>query len=297
MFTRILSLISLSLLIFSCEPKDQKLVRPALPSNPTSQGAADGKYDNYKYVSVLIDREVEALHLLKALTNPEYAAAHGLKFQDMILSSELIVSKIGEKTQTTQINYLVQLELNQDQSLRSVILTENSTNQMKEFLQLKMDSKSPELEITNTRKMIVIKKLEADSQYLVTVTTSDFLKMLGVSGFAENTAKFIATALKENGDFAINEMILSHFRGGVPAANFAMKTKASSLVISLNECSNLNGTLSLESVELNAKSLPLYANNFKYTNSKVEVEAGKTKATFEAGDCSTRPIVELRKLF
>lgn len=298
MLTRLISLISLSFLVFSCEPKDQKLARPALPTNPSVQGAdANAKYDNYKYVLLLIDREVEALHLLKAVTNPEYAAAKGFKVEGNRLSSEAVVLKNGEVTQSVKMSYLVQLDLNDDQTVKSIILTEDKNSPIEETLQLKADSKNPELTMKNTSKMVVFQKLEAEGQYLVTVTASDTLNLLGVSGFTENTAKFIATALKENGDFAISNMSVSHFRGGIPASNFAMKTKSSSLVLTLGECSSLSGALSLESVELSAKSLPLYANDFKYTNSKVEVTAGKTKVAIEPNECSTRPVVDLKKIF
>ncbi len=288
------ALISMTFLFSACNPRDNKVVKPGT-TGTTVNGASlpDPKYENYKYVTVLAERQVEILEIYKALSDESFRLNRGMK----TTADEIVTENINLSGVTRKMSLLSKLTYDRDGKLQKITLSQNNEHASSEKV---VGSKT--IEIQNDMKNIMIES-NSNGSFDVTYVSLDRL-MYGSA--PESTMverlKFNFTADATLEQFVIHSVEVHHLRGPLSGSNTDLKTSATeglNLIIkipSAEKCATIDGVLKLESIEMNKdRTAPAYTNVLSYTKSGVGVEAGK-KFIFPALDCDIRPTVDLTKL-
>ncbi|MBC7421285.1 MAG: hypothetical protein H7328_11205 [Bdellovibrio sp.] len=285
--------------LVACAPKDSKIERPD-PRVGTAGGlSVNSQYDSNKHLMVLLDRQVEAIQLFKAVIDADYAKEKGFVFEDLTVN-KLTVKKLkldskkfkdGMLDQISNLSVIVEVVRNEDQSVKSVSLKEA------DLVEEKVIFGGNDIVLKNKRKEIMIIKAEAANTYDVTLKLVDELNSKPGKSISLNDAQF-QFSLNGNEAFIISAT-LQHNRYGVQTGDMAMQTASSTVSVRLDgACVSVNGVMKLESLVINAKTgKPAYVRTATYNDSSVVLNAGKDTLSSAANACESRPVVDLKKLF
>ena len=299
-------ILAISFLV-SCAPKDSKLVPPGQESTTSLGGkASNSQFESNKHLMLLLDRQVEAIHLFKAVIDADYAQKKNLKIEDIAspgtglkkISSDSIRYKSGAQEQVSQVNFIVQIDRNANQEISMITIRNNTSEKaIEESISLSEASSTPELILKNKSKEIIIKKSSEVGVFDVSVKLIDESNSILGKGIALNDSTF-QFSLSEN-NALITSMTVQHNRYGSENGDMAMKSAQSTLTINLGaNCTSVNGSVTLEAVALNEKTKkPLYVRTANYSDSSISLAAGKDILSFPAIACDSRPVVDLKKLF
>lgn len=307
--------LSLSLSLVACAPKDQKLT---LGGGSKKDGggatpfALDGKAEqaqNYKYLTVLMDRALESVHLYKAVTDAAYAEKHGMIFVEEVVNGDSIkkvTSKkemLHEKSKLTfESTYQIQSEVDANNEVKMIHLESLGpvNSELLSKSTVASDTEVKDLKLANQFKSI---EMKIDGEKVDVVwKSSDKLSKLnqtgavlsGVQMYNELKFSFQSTAASQDGasSFLLSQFKLTHDRG---VSDFVLEAKqGQQLNLILNDqCLSLNGKISLNSV-----GTAKYKRDLSYSESELVVtESAKTKYSLPVLKCAERDAVDLTRLF
>ncbi len=320
-----LKIVSVSLLatilLFSCAPKDEKLSRPDQNSKlKTNEFLGE---DSAKLIAITFDKEVEALHFIKAALNAEYAKQKNINVEVVSESAgqivkhltsasangnndRMVVSDSNDIMQQSQVDLLATVTL-VDGLIQRLDIKDNSAGQSTEELYVKDKGKKPNLStllVTNKLKHIAIQKADVDGMYTVDVDSVDALRTFNKKSptevYSDLSQVQAQMAILWDGKLeSLNQKIrilatsVSHLKTAQNKMQVAMHSEnESELYMSLGECATLDGKIMMSTTKLKADS-PVESQLFLFDNSSLSV---KEKTIFSAVDCASRPVVDLRKL-
>ncbi|MFZ3231614.1 MAG: hypothetical protein WA160_15505 [Pseudobdellovibrio sp.] len=292
--------------LFSCAPKDDKLVRPdtgfvKTNATPTSDEAV-------KLLFISIDRSVEALHFLKAALNNDYAIQKKIDVfnvdqKDLILKKQFLIT--SEKVendisnQSAQINLISTIELEVDQTIKSVVIQDINVPVVQPQKEAAPADKQTTRSVKNMNKIILVTKSAQPGFYDLEINSLDETNSKengnGMSNtFAKFTIAWDGKAESLMKDIVITSGLFGHNKYGV--TKFIAKSVSVNLIVSLSaECASVNGTISLTSSGKPEKNKQNEIYQIQIQDSSIKVQ-NKTLG-MQAAQCSLRPVVDLRKLF
>jgi hypothetical protein len=307
----ILSILAAGVLFSSCEPRDSKITRPDTRVNPTGgpAGQTDGKADNYKYMAVLADRQVEAIELFRAVTDEQFAAAKKILLEDVEVDGikyKKISAKVSnlksEKLETTRDSaLLVQLVVDANGKLQQIVAKESQA-QLTYEKAVKLAGNT-DISVKNKLKSLVIANLGNESWH-VSLTSSDEINLKIGKSIMMNVLKFVFTPDAISEVFSIRNVEMVHMRSGALVGDFSLKSDAATTMAvtmkTAEQCSSVSGVLHLNSFETKKNKdnslSPLYDRTLTYNNSDVVIQAGKDTIPLKATECENRLSVDLGKL-
>ncbi|MCM2352607.1 MAG: hypothetical protein NDI63_03245 [Pseudobdellovibrio sp.] len=304
-----LSTVILTTSLFSCAPKDDKLLTGGNRSGSgdvQSLNIEGDKAESARYLGVSLDRAFEGLALLKSVLNPEYASLQKLsiaagKFEpdvldmntDLYLESELKGQFAG------RINYAIE-KLEKDQDGKVVTLVLKSVNTKLETKHFKENSlKGPFISSNNMNDRIVISKGVRERSYVLTIEkTEEF-------GLAKNTTAYSNTQIKlefawDGSSEMLNEAVkvtalrVNARMHGARTGAIMLKDVNPNLTVNLGSCLSANGELNIvrDSKTLKGeKPAELKATLVKIEDSSLTIENSASKAL----SCDVRPRVDLTR--
>jgi hypothetical protein len=315
----ILSIFAAGVLFSSCEPRDTKITRPDTRVNPNGGPSTpgvqiNGERDNYKYIAMIADRQVEAIELLRAVTDAQFAQAKNIVIEE----GPEIAAGVKTKKVSTKV---VLKDAKQNESTRdvalSVVVTADENGQVKKIeaseikeklsfeKAVKVDVKTAakiDLSLKNKSKRIRIEKAD-DASWNVSVELQEQINVKTGKTLMLNAVKFNFAAVDANQDvFKISNVKMNHERYGVDASDFEMVSDANTTMTvelrTADKCVTVSGVLDLDStIRKKDNSGPVYERTLTYDQSSVSVKSGKDSYTLPALDCDARPSVDLRKIF
>lgn len=308
----ILSILAAGLLFSSCEPRDNKITRPDTRANPNSgpTGQTDGKADNYKFMAVLADRQVEILELFRAVTDEQFAAAKNIVVEEIEvdgqklkkISAKVLNLKSEKFENTRDAALLVQLIVDADGKLQQIVAKESQA-QLTYEKAVKL-ANNTDVSVKNKLKSLVVSNLGNDS-WQASLTSSDEVNLKIGKSVMMNVLKFSFTATDAALDtFTIKDVEMVHMRSGTLVGDFSLKSDAATtMVVSIktaDKCSSVSGVLHLNSFETKKSKdnslAPLYDRTLTYNTSEVVVNAGKDTFSLPVAECENRLSVDLGKL-
>ncbi len=304
-----ISLLSVLLLTTACQPKDSKIeTGNANTNNGLTIQSSD--FDSAELLSLTIDRQVEALHLLKALLNPDYAAANKLAVTgELSQTLATVVSADGKSSVHAKaegskkfeygVNYqIIKLEKNEIGAVTEVVLKNNSTVSM----QSKGVNGKTDVQSKARIELITIKSLSDVNNYSVSIDRLDETNSLAEKKNFINIS--ISYDFKWDGmvDSLNNELIVktnSFYASRVGTKNTELKYRKieANLAVKLDQCISINGSMKLvvDSKDRNLKptemNVVLIDSSFGST-----LPANGASLLIEAASCENRPVVDLTKL-
>lgn len=305
---RSLVLISALLAFASCAPKDEKLVRPGAP-NVQAQSVDD----LLKLTFITFDNQAEALHLLKALVDHEYAEAKGLTVSVLSETPSKITKRIvGSFTSQSERSAVV-LNSNmianitvENGRITEVKLAEDSFGPAKSevfAIDKGVKQANPNLTIGHGRKLISIKETNEIHMYDIQVSSVDEVVTTNAKSGevfvdvsrSQSSSKFVwSGADKLSGPLKLFLETLSHVKHNQSKSEIDLKSKNDVLEIELkNECVSYSGDLKLATAKP-AKGASAEVFNFQVRDSTIEVLDKKAK--WSALPCAARPVVDINKL-
>lgn len=302
----ILSLSVLAVLTTACEPRDQKITRPDTRVNGQQGGGtfqADGKQDNYRYIAMLAERQVEAIELFRAITDAEYATAKnvvtkdieidGMKFKKVSLKSVLK----NDRYETTRDLVLAVKLTTDEQGQLQAISAQEIKSQLSFEKVLKVDTKT-DVSIKNKEKRILI-QAAADQSWNVAIQQQDEINVKSGKTLMTNAVRFNFVAVNGNAEvFKIQNVQMNHSRYGVQYGDFNMQSDESTMTVEVStaqQCTSISGVLHLNSIEMK-NDKPLYDRTLTYNQSAIDIKAGHLTIPVPAAACEERLSVDLRKV-
>lgn len=288
--------------LFSCAPKDEKLLKPGSGGGVTQLNEPTAE-DGAKLLFLPIDRQVEALHYLKLALNAEYAKSKAIAFEDITVGERKITigaDKLdtGDYLQAVPANLVAKVTLSDDKTIvKSVVIQDSANGKGVQELFQKKDNKSI-LSVKNYQKQIsVLKSDKEEGMYNIEIfAIEETNAMVGGQSLSKTSAKFrIAWDGKVEslgGDIKIVFADLENIKYGV--TKYSARSTESSLTVNLEGgCASANGSITLVNSKPK-KGQAADAFKFTLTDSSIAVE-GK-KASFQSAACASRPTVDIRKL-
>ena len=304
-----LSVAILTTSLFSCAPKDDKLLtsgRNGGSGDVQTLNIEGDKTEQARYLGLSLDRAFEGLALLKSVLNPEYAKLQNLsitsgKFEpdvldmntDSYLESEVKGQFAG------RINYAIEkLEKDQDGKVVTLVLkSENTKLETKHFKESSL--KGPFISSNNMSDRIVISKGVRERSYVLTIEKTEEL------GLAKNTNAYSNTQIKlefawDGSSEMLNEVVkvtavkVNARMHGARTGAITLKDVNPSLSVKLDSCVSANGELNVvrDGKTLKGqKPTEVKATLVKIVDSSLTIE----NSTSQALDCSIRPRVDLTR--
>ncbi len=300
-------LISLTVfsILASCAPKDQKIAKPDSKASPAGTiSAPSGNADNYKYMAILLDRQMEVLQLFKILTTPEFALQKGFKVEDIEINTVKfkkitahLTSSSEKLTFVKDISLLAQVISDESGKILKISIVEDANLPSSESVTKTADNLK--LFIKNKTTRLQIERSKTDDSVSATLDTVDQVEIKTAKSINVNFLKFNFTSIAtDSGErFKINSIELNHSRYG--AADFSLKsTDKLDLIVQVDPlCTSVTGSLVLNSVEVDEiKKTPPYSRDLKYQDSSLILKAGTDTYDLKAAPCAERPIVDIGKL-
>jgi hypothetical protein len=306
----ILSLFSAAVLFSSCEPRDNKITRPdnRVGANNAPGTQANGEKDNYKYIALLAERQVEAVELFRVLTDEKYVEARsasvkvedtevdGAKLKRVVIKSDLKNEKHQSVRDLELTVTLTKDENGQLQKIKAV----HAAGKLPFEKTVKLTSKT-DLSLKNISKTIVIEKTE-DGSWKAIASLLEEINVKAGKTFMINEVNFKFTAVDGNQDvFKVSEVTMRHSRWGLDFSNFEMVSDAGTTMEiqtrTLDKCSSISGVLELDSTILKKdQSGPVYERTLTYSADEVTIKSGNTSPKLPILECEVRPTVDLGKI-
>ncbi len=293
-----LCLLTLSSLVFSCAPKDAKLIRPGDQDRVGVQSADE----NLRMSFVVFDKQVEALVLIKALLNGQYAAASGVEVTTVSSAGAKVQKTLAIRNQVKENNNFIQtsnVQLTADLKFEQDILVAATIYNYLEQADLSiLETKNPNSQINfnSLKKVITLKKIGAT--YVIETMSLDEI----VNGKFTDMSKITSSmTLVWNGDEAtlgvgtpISKITLSRLKLAQTKNEISLASTDGGLIVDLaGICWQLNGSLTVESGKKDkAGNLERFV--FQFDNSNLKILGKKIESA--SLECANRPPVDLRKL-
>lgn len=306
----ILLLSAAGILFSSCEPRDSKITRPdnrvGATGAPGAGVQANGERDNYKYIALLADRQVEVVELFRVLTDAQYATEKKIAIEDIEVVG-VKLKKISIKTELKSAHHeavrdvVLQVSVTNDENGQIKKIVANEIKEKLSFEKVvKVDAKS-DLSLKNRSKRIVIEKAE-DGSWNASIELQEQINVKAGKTLMMNAVKFNFAAIDANQDvFKVSNVKMNHERAGVDASDFEMVSDANTtMTIELrtaDKCASISGVLDLDStIKKKDNSGPVYERTLTYDKSSVQMKSGKDIYALPALDCESRLPVDLRKI-
>jgi len=290
-----LVIVSAGLVLSACAPKDDKIVRPADPNAPGATVTALSSEDMIKLTFIGFDRQVEALHILKAALSADYATQKKVVAADLIanVKSLSVPGGVTDKGDSVQDGLQAIVQLDTDNTIKSVVIQD----QLPKNAGTKTVNSKASLK-TLVKQISVVKKDQATYDVSITAieeTNSAAGGNGSSSSFATFTISWDGKAESLNNPVHVTN-IWGIGQNKYKIASFTAKSVQSDLTISLDaNCAKIDGTVSLTSTKGPKKGQTNETYNLTFTDSSIAV-AGKS-VSYQAAACASRPVVDLSKLF
>ena len=288
----------LLLAIFSCSPKDVKL--------SAEKPAGQSSEDNLKLSFMAFDKHIEALFVIKALLNNDYAVANGAEVKitavenSNVQKTVIIKNQMKENQEFSQTGTTVlKADLEFDGSTLIAAKIYNLSEQQ-DVATLKLKNRGSDLTVNSIKKVITLKKINAN--YVIEILSVDELVVTKkTESFIDVSRIVSAMTLEWDGLEAslgsanrIQSLNLHHLKLAHAKNEIVLNSTESNLIVQLDgPCWQLNGILQTEAAK-NGKTKQSEKYSFQFDNSTVQIV--NKKISSPAADCASRPVVDLRKL-
>jgi hypothetical protein len=292
--------ISANLFLFSCAPKDEKLNRP--DTGAARALAAPGSEDAIKMLFISFDREVEALHYLKATLNADYATQKKLTVEDVSATvKKLSYESVDSKGLPMQNIVQASIELNDDKTVKSVIIQKlfdkkisekkiSETSSVKELSSL--ISITPASTKVNNVDTITPGYYYVESTSIAEVNSKEGGNVSS-NTFANFTFAWDGKPETLNNAISIKSVVIAGHNKYQVIKSTAKATQDTTLTVALDaDCAKMNGEVVLQTTN---KGSPY--ENFKITLNDSSISVAGKSVSYKAADCASRPVVDLGKLF
>lgn len=303
-----LSTVILTASLFSCAPKDEKILTGGNGGSVNVQtlNIEADKTEAARYLGVSLDRAFEGLSLLKAVLNPEYSAQQKVsvssdKFEpdvlDMNTGSYLEGSQSGQFA--SRINYAIEkLEKDQDGKVTTLVLkSENMKLETKHFKD--SSQKGVFVSSNNMTDRIIISKGVRERSYVLTIEKTEEL------GLAKNTTAYSNTQIKMefawdgssemlNDAVKVTALRINARMHGARTGAITLKDVNPTLTVKLDSCVSANGELNIVrdgKIPKGQKPTVQPVTVVKLEDSSVTIDASSSKAL----SCDLRPRVDLTR--
>lgn len=303
-----LSTVLVTTSLFSCAPKDDKLLsgNNGGSANLQTLNIESDKAEAAKYLGVSLDRAFEGLALLKSVLNPEYASSQKVsvsadKFEPDVL--DLNTGSYLEGSQSGQfsgrINYAIE-KLEKDQDGKVITLVLKSENMKLETKHFKDNSqKGAFISSNNMSDRIVISKGVRERSYVLTIEKTEEL------GLAKNTTAYSSTQIKlefawDGSSEMLNEAVkvtavrINARMHGARTGAITLKDVNPNLTVNLGSCLSATGELNIVrdgKIPKGQKPAEVKATVVKIEDSSLTIENSSSKAL----SCDIRPRVDLTR--
>lgn len=315
-FNLVLTMTAVATVLASCQPKDVTINKPgAVSVNTNSTGNNLSGVEINKLLALSLDRQVEPLHLLKAVLNSQYASAHGLmvtidpvtQVKKLTAINSLQTFDTAKYSSEYALNYEIQ-SLSQDINgkLISMVLknTAGTVNQSKGVI--KNTSKGTDYSAKSVTEYVSVLATANANEYTVTSDRVDD------SGSAADKQSYIFSSIVSivtwDGTVAALDsdlpLKISQFKVDRKGANktgfLSYQEFASTMTVKLDQCISSNGTVTLTQSSVVKGTEKMTPPTYK----KVDTVVTVTDSTYQVGsaftsaakDCATRPVVDLTRL-
>lgn len=310
---RFAGFLSLAAFIFSsCAPKDDKLIRP--DSNPQLKAESIASDVSVKLAFASFDRMLEAVSYLKVLLNPAFAAEKKLNADKIFETATQIQWKITSPRmqnendnflQTSQVNLLAVVTKNEAQEITSVLIKDDSGGLSKTELFTKANGKMAEhaaVVLVSKNKRYLFTKAAAAGIFSVEVDAVDSIKSFSRKNLNEvysDTLSQVSVQASVYWD-GKGESLDQKIRVISAAPEYQpqlskVRTQLVSdeildLTVSINECANFEGQISLTSVKTKVDTV---LEKQILVFSKLGVLVSGKAFNSKWVECATRPLVDL----
>lgn len=302
----------MGLLAASCAPKDEKLIRPVAPAKTEIQSVDD----SLKLSFIAFDKQLESLHLVKAILNADHAKNHGLVvstvrdtdvlgFKTQLIEARELRSETKDLIQVSVSSFTAETALNVNGTVKFIRILSSPVQQASATMTLKKDGKTldiVEIETKSLRRRITLEQV-GETFFLTTESVDEVITGNAKTGEIFNdfskvnsTASFLwdGNEATLTDKIEISDMTLSHLKTALAKSEVLLKSKSGKLTLNLaDKCLRMSGDLEMENMKP-IKNSKAESYQFKLVDSSISI-AGK-KAAAAALECDSRPIVDIRKL-
>jgi len=306
--------------LFSCQPKDIDL-RALSAATKASQSNASNNFQSVQMTeaeinsifTLSLDRMAEAVFLMKAVLNPEFAATHFLnllKHENLETSDDLpemfLESVVSDQQMSQQkkmntissVNYKVDdFLVDASGKLKKLVLVKNIFKSA--IAKGDLNTKKGDFNIKNTSDQISVQLTTEPNIYLVKIYRVDETSSKSDKNTTLNSE--IKFKLGWSGDVASlnNKMNISNIlilidRTGAKKGQINFINNQESLTLSMGQCASLNGRLSINTNWVPPEQKMTNPTELIIIDSTFEILNSKFKSVAQA--CEIRPIVDLTRL-
>lgn len=315
----LISAIILTTFLFSCAPKDDKLPpKPGNNVNPQSNDSTMNQTELHKLTFLTFDRTFEAIALLKAALNPQYAEQLKLtvgelaQVDDVTGDSAKLLKNIASSTTiataeawfVTQMNYQIEeMRFNDDGEFVKLSLKSNDTTEIVNQGFLATNGRPIDFKTVTMADRIVIRKSNKKDLYsleVLRVEAADSKKDKSSVINSQIKALFAWDGQIESLDneIAVTALQFKVVRTGQKKGALTLKALTTNLSVKLNQCVSVFGDMVLTSDVIAPKetkpSVPKGAFQVSVKDSSVEIPQEKFKS--KAQPCESRPLVDLTRM-
>lgn len=302
-----ISSVILTTSLFSCAPKDDKILSGGANSgNLQVLNIESNKAESARYLGVSLDRAFEGLALLKAVLNPEYAASQKVTVSSDKFEPDVLDFNTGSYLESDvkgqfsgRINYAIE-KLEKDQDGRVVTLVLKSENMKLESKHFKDNSgKGAFVAANNMNDRIVIAKGVRERSYVLTIEKNEELSLAKNSVAYSNTQVKLEFAWDGSSEM-LNEAVkvqairVNARMHGARTGAITLKDTNANLSVKLDACVSANGELNIvrdSKVLKGQKPTVLPVTVVKIEDSSLTIEDSVSQALA----CSIRPRVDLTR--
>lgn len=304
-----LSTVILTTSLFSCAPKDDKLLtggRNGGSGDVQTLNIESDKTESAKYLAVSLDRAFEGLALLKSVLNPEYASLQKVAVSSDKFEPDVLDINTGSYLESDlkgqfsgRINYAIEkLEKDQDGKVVTLVLkSENMKLETKHFKDA--SAKGSFISSNNMSDRIVISKGVRERSYVLTIEKTEEL------GLAKNTTAYSNIQIKlefawDGSSEMLNEAVkvtavrVNARMHGARTGAITLKDVNPNLTVKLDSCLSANGELNIVrdgKIPKGQKPAEAKATLVKIEDSSLTIENSISKAL----SCDIRPRVDLTR--
>ena len=318
-----------SLMSFACQPKDDKLQRQTTTNGGTgTQDATAGSdmtgQELNQLLALTFDRMSEAVHVLKATLNPEYAVKYNIIVSDQKDQKSVINKDLNNRVDLSDLKIVsVKNETNTKDkgpttkntnfnlNVRRLLTDENGT--VLQFLAVKEVAD----EIRNTGYIYDAKKAPVDFSS-VTQTESLSIQQIEPGRYAVKVSRGDDVSSKKDSNSLMITRLAFEFLwsgkivdldgdlklklGSIDLArkgnkrgflNLTADTTSNGLILKLGDCASLDGLVKISIKQ--AKNTPDLVRNVQVNDSTIKFEEEKSFES-KAISCAGRPVVDLTRM-
>ena len=309
----------LSALVFSCQPKDENL-RPVSPSDTVLMNGTETN----QMLALTFDRMAEAIHLLKASVNSDYAAQYNIEIltaqnakatvtQDIsnrIDISDLVINSKNKGVNTNaaeltskkaNINLSIKrLLTNEDGVMEKFLITKDSADEIKNAGYKYEGKKANDFSSITLSESVSIQK-SADGIYNVQVSRiEETSSRKDRTSFVITKINFEMTwsgKLNELGEsLKLKLLNLTVERKGYKFGTIkakALNSESDILTLNLGQCAALDGSIKLSFAQPSVKGKPVadIVRTIDIKDSQIILDQDDFSSS--AADCGGRPVVDL----